>query len=586
MSEGATRREIEREVDKVLALKAQTTEEKKSVRTLPSYKKGQGVVSTGFLTDVLRVGIGNENAEPSYWSQYRDAWLRKFLQRPGNDLLLGTISTIASRVATSKWFLEGPERTVNVYQKILSQRCGFNAGWTPDVTMGAIDFLTQDKGWTWERIRRGRADRRGGVIGLAHMDSASIEVWTDPEYPVRWYDEVFDPRTKKPSVQMHRSQVIRIIDLPSPNRNLRGVGLCGLSRAITTSQILASIAKYEKEKLSDLPPAGLLLLNNMSQKQFQDIKKKYDTRQENEGNTTWRDIMILFGLNPAVPLQAEFIHFSEMPEHFDKRTVTEIAMYSFALAFNTDPREIWPVSAGTLGTATEANIQHMKAKAKGHGLILALIERGINDGLTLPPTLEFKFDYQDVEEDERAARIQKLKAQTISILAGTYKEVGGATAIITQKQAQQWLIKEGIFTADELEVVEEDVLAQDTAEANTGEDTQGEGRTVEQAGDELPEKDKDIIEKSWRLDMGPKTRVWSDGRVQRLEIRKSAWTGHTLKSISKDGKVIVQGDPLSPMNTVPISPVDVARALEQFNKLMPEYDGMLGMPGQIPSDLS
>lgn len=484
-----------------------TAEERRSIQTTPDSKKGEGSVSGG-LSGLFRF-LASADGEPPYWSEERDVWLRNFLYQPYNDLLLGTTSTIVSRVSTSKWFLEGPERTVNIYRKILLQRIGFNAGWSTDIMRGSLDFLTQDKGWTEERLRVSKSDRAGGAMGFAHMDSAHINLWTDPEYPVEWVDEKVEP------TRLHRSRVFRIIDMPSPSRDLRGVGLCALSRALTTARILADIARYEREKLSDLPPSGILLLNNMTRTQWEDVSKQYDVKQKQQGNQVWRDVMVAFGLNPAVPLQAEFIRFSEMPEHFDKRTVTEIAIYSFALAFNTDPREIWPVSAGVLGTATEANIQHMKAKAKGHGLILSLIERAMNDGLSLPPTVMFKFDYQDVEEDERAARIRVLNSKFISILAGGGAIDGaGRAEIITVPEARQWLIQQGYFNQEQLE------FAAPTEEEYQAEDT---------------EIAKAIYDDRNKVDLGPRTRIWCDpvyntAKIERLETRPQKWNGWSGKS--------------------------------------------------------
>lgn len=501
------------DVDNPPWLSKATQEERRSVQAVPDARKGEGSASGG-LSGLFRF-YASADGEPPYWSEERDVWLRNFIYKPNNDLLLGTISTIVSRVSTSKWFLEGPERTVNIYQKILLQRIGFNAGWSTDIMRGSLDFLSQDKGWTEERIRISKSDRAGGAIGFAHMDSAHINMYTDPEWPVEWVDEKTRGKAGRQGRLLHRSQVFRIVDMPSPSRDLRGVGLCALSRALTTARILADIAKYERERLSDLPPAGILLLNNMTRTQWEDVSKQYDTRQQQQGNQVWRDVMVAFGLNPAVPLQAELLEFSQMPDHFDKKTITEIAIYSFALAFNTDPREIWPVSSGTLGTATEANIQHMKAKAKGHGLILSLIERALNDGLSLPPTVTFKFDYQDVEEDERAARIRVLNAKFISILAGGGAIDGaGRAEIINVKQAQQWLINQGYFTQDELEefaVPEEEYQAEDVEVA------------------------KALYDSRHKVDMGPRTRIWCDPvygtiKMERMEKRPQAWLGWKKKS--------------------------------------------------------
>jgi len=283
-----------------------------------------------------------------------------------------------------------------------------------------------------------------------------------------------------------------------------GVGFCAVSRAMTTARVLMDITRYEREKLSDLPPAGMLLLNNMSQKQWSDLQMAYDTRQEQRGNEIWRQVMVAFGLDPALPLSAELFQFSQLPDAFDKRTQWELAVYSFALAFRIDPREIWPVSSGTLGTATEAQVMHLKARAKGPGLLLTLIERGLNDGYSLPANVNFAFDFQDTEEDAQAAEIAQAKADFIRKL---WEPSGmGGDGIVSREEARAWLVREGLFDEEDLLILDDEGRADDIEEA-----------------------------KSYRVDLGPRVRVYKNGRMIRLEKARRVWSvGGVLKTVAQN----------------------------------------------------
>lgn len=450
-----------------------------------------------------------EEGIPAYWSRTRDAWLREFVKRPGNDLLVGTVATVTAKVATTNWYIEGPQRTANLYRQILLTRSNFFAGWSRYIQAWAWDYLTQDQGGWSERIRQHSGyeiagsyrvaqnlNTSGGALGFSNLDNGRMLVSGDPEYP-----GVYTPAETNTDILLHRSQLMRIVDSPSPRETLYGIGYCAVSRAITTARILMDIARYERERLSDLPPTGILLINNMSKKQWQDVEKQYDMRQRQQGNRVWRDLLVAMGLDPALPVSAEILSFSSMPEHFDKRTATEIGVYSFALAFRIDPREIWPVSAGTLGTATEAEIMHVKARAKGAGLILTDIERTFNDGHSLPPSLTFHFDFQDTDEDRQSAEIANLKADFINKLT-TPDNVTGES-LVSKGEGRSWLVRQGLFEESDLLTFQDDTRSEDMEAAKS------------------------------RVDMGPLSRIYRDGRVVRLEKRAMSWRGHSFDGVLK-----------------------------------------------------
>jgi len=527
----------------------ESTELKRSVQSRPS-GDASGVPASDFLSTWLQIMADSDEAPP-YWSRKRDEWLRDFVTTPGNDLLVGTISTVLAKVATTGWYLEGPERTANLYRQILLERSDFGGGWSQLCQKAIADYLTQDAGGWIERIRMSKRARVGAAIGFVHLDNAQMQIRSDPEYPAQ-YTNSFDGAEP---VTMHQSQVIHLVDNPSPKEKMLNVGFCALSRALTTGRILMDITRYERERLSDLPPAGLLMLNNLSMKQWEDLVTQYDTRQQQRGNQVWRQVMIAFGLDPSVPMSAEMFSFSTLPEHFSRREITEIAINSFALAFRIDPREIWPISTGPLGTATETAVQHMKARAKGAGLLLTEMERHFNDGLSLPASLAFKFDYQDSDEDRQAAEIAQMKAEYIRTLSEPFAARGGVVeeaAIITREEARAWLVREGLFDEEDLLTMDDEGRATDTEEA-----------------------------KSLALDMGPRVRAYSNGRTLRLEKRGRVWPVQKADPIKPRGA----NEPLPPVpGNVEITESDIQEALDQWDRLMPEYAGMLSADVQGRTD--
>jgi hypothetical protein len=363
-----------------------------------------GVDSIGSLARafIMRVASNAFNVVPPYCSNARDDWMWDFWHVPGNDLLAGAISTLQAKISAANWYIEGPAYQAKLYREILLHNSEFGAGWDNMIPKWVGAYLSRDAGGRCERLRSGPTDRSGPALGFAHLDESKCRNTGNGEFPVYYNDNGTERK-------VHRANLMHIVDMPSSKDADKGFGFCSISRAIVTALILMMIAKYKRERLSDLPPAGLLLLNNISPTTWEDNVAMYDVRQENEGNDIWRDIMVLCGYDPAEPITADLFEFARVPEGFDEKTAVEISVYTFALAFRVDPREIWPVSAGPLGTATEAEIQHRKAKAKGEGIIFTAIERQFNDPLSLPDNTRFHFDYRDDEDDMRAAEIASAK---------------------------------------------------------------------------------------------------------------------------------------------------------------------------------
>ncbi|MBD3387442.1 MAG: hypothetical protein GF414_00700 [Candidatus Altiarchaeales archaeon] len=434
-----------------------TEELQDSIQTKPKIDKEgtlgmMGDVSNPSMARLLQLTIHAQMKKaPSYWSKARDEWLVDFVKEPGNDLLAGAVSTVTAKIVANPWYVEGPLELARFARNQLLYWSNFHGGWDQFIGPWVQGFLNRDAGGVAELIRSSPTDLEGPALGYAHLDESKLYPTGDPEYPFKYRRDPQSKEDKGGMVPVHRNQMMRIVDMPSGKDADKGVGFCSVSRCLTTALTLMDVVKYKRERLSDLPPAGLLLLNNMGEREWDDLTANYNAEQYNRGNEVWRRVMVAFGIDPAYPLQAELVPFSELPEHFDDKAFIEMTVYSFALGFREDPRDFWPVSSGPLGTATEAEIQARSARLKGEGIICAAIERQLNRAEGMPEGVVFHFDFQDDQQDMLEAELHDMRSQTIRRFWEPPTGSESNDGIITTEEARQWAVRERIIPWDVLQ---------------------------------------------------------------------------------------------------------------------------------------
>ncbi len=212
------------------------------------------------------------------------------------------------------WTIEGAVRIAKRYQHVLSE-AEYGEGWGAFISKVLQDYLSQDKGAFVELIGGGNLEgpMEGPVIGIAHLDSGRCQLTGDPSFPVLFYGT----RTGQPH-KLHATRVIHLVDMPSPLSNFSGIGFCSVSRVGASSQVLLRLAKYKNEKLSDLPPAGLALFNNITMSKFEDATARYKAESQRRGSDLWKTVMTLFSLDPAHEASVNFVSFADLPDHFDE----------------------------------------------------------------------------------------------------------------------------------------------------------------------------------------------------------------------------------------------------------------------------
>lgn len=444
-----------------------TTEDLSIQRRVESKKITESSVGFSWFVSEL-----DDEISP-WWSEQRDRDLGFFWMKEGNDILQGAVSSMVKKFKAMNWVIEGPEKVVETYQPVLAE-AEFGAGWGTLLGKTLTDHLTKDKGAFWELIGEGPTDGPivGPVQGVAHLDSALCQLTGDPVYPVLFRNSKDDK-----SHRLHATRVVHLVDMPSPREIMYNVGFSAVSRTIASSQILLRLARYKNEKLSDLPEAGLLILNNVLPTQWDDVKANYKKDRRRLGQEFWKSILTLMGFDPAFPVTAELISFSNLPDAFNERESTDIYVNIVALAFGVDVREFWPLSTGTLGTATETAIQHQKARGKGVGDVISTLERAINWKI-LPTSVSFRFDFRDDEEDKQQAEIIDLRTKTIMSMWDPPRQAAqidaGLTSPVSRLEIRQML-------ADNVAYFKEDFLAVDISQEVEATDTEREkalGRPV------------------------------------------------------------------------------------------------------------
>lgn len=376
---------------------------------------------------------------PPWGDARRKRALFNFFADPYNWGTQGAFSGIVKQIASTPWELKGSAEHKNSarhYEKVLSeaQFSDFGGGSRGFLSRMTLDFLRFDDGGWAEIIGPGnsRGKISGRVTGIATLNPLRCVATGNPDTPMVYYGR----RTG----QMHymsRYRVARLVDMPDSTDDETQRGWCALSRAVAIAQSMLYQIKYNIQRLDDLPPAGLLAVNNVED--WEGTLQQYEHERKRDGGSVWANTMVLEGLDPDKPINLTHLPFAGVPEHFNFRDYTEVMINALALALNVDPQDLWPLTGAPMGTGTQSKILHTKAAGKMLGDLRAAITRMINFYI-LPPYLEFQFKYKDPEQDKDVA-------ETEAILVSN---AVAAKAIIGDELAAQYLVSASERFADVL----------------------------------------------------------------------------------------------------------------------------------------
>jgi len=409
-------------------------------------------------------------------SKKRDKWLIDFVRKEPH--LNGVLGTATSLVANRGWKLVGGRNLVNSVRRVLqdadkAEGHRFGSGWRHYIRNGARAFYNTDMGFISEIGRDGPSEN--GMIGpmraLWSTDPTRFLLTGNVEEPLEY-------ASRNRGVQKWKEpDFFRIASNPVLEEEYHDLGYCAISIVVEVAKILVAVYRYDQEQLGAIAPQGLLLLRNISQRQWNDSMTARAAKLKGDERKYFGGVAVLASLGPN-EIDAKLVALSELPKNFVRQDFITLLMYLYSLVFGFSPDEFWPVQIGwLLGRNTEAELGLERATQKGDAdFFMAFQDRFQRElpsfGIDSPSVL-FTFDQRNDRGKLMAADVAFKMSRAVSLLYDTGLDLG--VPLLTREQALRLLVDQGIVPAEYTDIEEETqaddthaVRSRDTARANIG----------------------------------------------------------------------------------------------------------------------
>jgi len=386
------------------------------------------------------IQLGNRlDEEPNYnpiYPHWRDIYLRDFAK--SEPMLASAVYSMATRISGLNYTLNGPPRAKKFAQELLTNP-GLGDTLNSLIQKLVSDLHTADNGAFLELWRAGNPLSDAGnrpVLGFAHLDSRQCWRSFDPEYPV-WYTNPVTHDIRK----IHRSRVIFTSDNPQPTELGRGIGFCATSRVLRMTRVFKNMQIFVDEKVGGRFTRAIGAASGVTPKQLKDALAQNNDVADSKGYVVYKDIPFLVSPNMEKGSEIKLMlqDLAAIPDGFEFRTEADLYAYILAFAFGVDAREFWPATESG-ATKADATVQNMKARGRGIGNDIELIEGLLR--AALPASVSMEFDNSDDEQDKMTADIHQAQANVHK----TYVDMGA----ISSQEARALGIAEGILNGDVL----------------------------------------------------------------------------------------------------------------------------------------
>lgn len=390
--------------DKALDLKALGD----SVIALPPVTQSQTPVAAGPASFVLWIGQMADGFIPWGTSpKARDQQLRNFF--PTENLLASALATVCARNAALSWKVSGDDKPAEAGQQMLNN-VNNGAGWEDFIVRLSMDLYTTDTGAFVEFVRDGDSED-SPVVTLNNLDSLRCYPTGDPSFPVIYEDTLG---------RFHRMpwyNVVQLIEMPTAMSPVflgayYRLGYCAVTRILRAAQVLKSLATYNDEKLSGRFMRAIHLISGVGDTSVQDAITRAQNIADQSGQSRYIQPAIVGGVDPNAAIGHVQIDLASVPEGWSQSEMIKDYILAISMGLLTDYQEFAPLPGGGLGTATQSETLHAKARGRGPGLFQKLVVRLINQHGALPKGVEFEFDEPDLDADAQRATIALTRAQT------------------------------------------------------------------------------------------------------------------------------------------------------------------------------
>lgn len=370
-------------------------------RSVIETDQNQPVQPTSLGLIYLVAGVADEIRPWGTNPTMRDRQLREFL--PMESFTMSAFGTVAARNMAFSWKLDGPTSTVERVQDILIN-ADQGRGWESLIAKTSLDYYSQDKGAFWELVRE-TDDERAPVIGLNHLDADRCWHTRNTEFPVIYMND------KGRWIPLKWYQVLPLSELPVPHERLVGMQYCALTRVLRMSQIFRNLAIYFDEKTGGRSARSLHILGNVREEAIRDAMTRKQLLADSQGLLRHIDPVLVETFDPAAVPSVVTLDFASIPDGFDLGEMNKWYLTAIAMGLFEDYQTFAPLPGGGLGTATQSQTLHAKARGKGPGLWMKTITHALNFRGILPRNVTFSFDEQDQEAETAQADLELKRAQ-------------------------------------------------------------------------------------------------------------------------------------------------------------------------------
>lgn len=356
----------------------------------------------GFIGDSLGFlwPAANRDLIAAWGTRECDVALRVLHYTQQNALWGGAVNVWIEKVIGTPYEISGGRNLTMQWQDIFFET-DFGEGYDFMLSKFLTDYLTLNRGGFIELVTKGDPStpiQEGArILGLNHLDALRIIFTGNLEWPYLYQSEWTGQLHK-----MHTSRVLHLSHHPSPNTSMFGMGKSCLFDALSTAYGQIRMGRHKNELLSDLPPPGIVLFNNVKADEVETAMRQFDYERIRDGENIYRAPLQLSSLNPAQPASVTFVPLSTVPEGYDPKAFMETDVNLMALVLQLDPQDIWPLQSAALGSGQQSYILNQKSRAKGPYYMTTRLERMWNQR-ALPVSLKFINKAPNAEADREVA---------------------------------------------------------------------------------------------------------------------------------------------------------------------------------------
>ena len=421
----------------------------------------------------------NEIREQPYQanSRVRDEWLNEFWRLEPH--WAGIVNQVVLVDSSRPWTLTGGRNQVRRYANILHY-ANAGKGWRHFFRQQSLAYRISDLGPITELGRQGRY---GPLRAIYQVDPTRCRWSGNQRYPLYYYP---------PKGNMQKwtdDDFFNITSLPNLDEKMLGLGYCATSRAFQLVKLLYGVLMHDQEQIGAKMPRGILFLNGIEELQWKTALEAREAALSQAEREYFAGVMVLAGLGQQ-DASGTLLALSQLPAEFDRGLFIDQVIFGYALMVGYDPREFWPVSSGSLGTARETETQHRKSATKGTLEFPHAFQEQLQK--ELPDTLHFEFEERDTDAQMMQAELAMVWGEVLAAL--TKGDQVTQASIISAEQALSLLVTKGIVPAEWTET-EEEIVASDMSAKERWRRQVMESYEIQRCIEQMP--DEPIIVSRW-----------------------------------------------------------------------------------------